>query len=95
MFQYPLRLWFEPFSFGRKIHVMDATERPILHIKQKGGDTAVSQPSLRRCLQRDGRSLRPQAVVYVWPRLYAGQTRRDALLANRFIVWQPVDGLGD
>ena len=35
MFQYPLRLWFEPFSFGRKIHVMDAAERPILHIKQR------------------------------------------------------------
>ena len=46
MFQYPLRLWFEPFSLGRKIHVMDAAERPILHIKQKAplGTVAALHP---------------------------------------------------
>lgn len=35
MFNYPLTFAFERFSFGRKIHVIDALEQPVLYIKQR------------------------------------------------------------
>ncbi|MEW5988326.1 MAG: hypothetical protein AB1791_16980 [Chloroflexota bacterium] len=35
MFNYPLTLWFERFSFGRKIQVIDATGRPVLYVNKK------------------------------------------------------------
>lgn len=35
MFNYPLTLAFERFSFGRKIHIWDANSQPLFYVRQR------------------------------------------------------------